>query len=489
MSETRILAGRAVGRYFLHDEIASGGMASIHLGRLQGPVGFSRTVAIKRLHAQYARDPEFVSMFLDEARLAARIQHPNVVATIDVIALGGELFLVMDYIQGETLSRLQRALRERGTKLPLHIGVAIVADALSGLHAAHEATTEQGEPLAIVHRDVSPHNIIVGKDGVARVLDFGIAKAASRSQTTRDGQVKGKLAYMAPEQLKRKRVDRRTDIFAISVVLWEVLTGERLFAADDEGGTVTRILFDPIPPPSAVVSDLPKDIDAIVQKGLERDADKRFATAREMATALEGAIPMARPAEIGAYVEKIAAGVLAERAQRVAEIEGTPSEVGDSVSVVLAREDGGNGDPTGTMQLPADDRTNASQITNLSSVSSIAPRRGKRLVAAAVAVGLASAGGVAWLTLRGGGPEHPTPSAATELPSASALASIPSSSGIALQPPATEDAEAPPATAAKRAQTSHVPHTTPKSKAPTNACDPPFFIDSTGVKRFKPQCV
>jgi serine/threonine protein kinase len=190
-------------------EIAAGGMATVHLGRLLGPVGFSRTVAIKRLHPQYAKDPDFVSMFLDEARVAARIQHPNVVPTLDVVSLEGELFLVMDYVAGESLGRLLRALRDRGPRVPPRIVGSIMTNVLYGLHAAHEARSERGEPLGLIHRDVSPQNVLVGLDGVARVLDFGVAKAAGRVQTTGDGQVKGKLSYMPPEQIAGGEIDRR----------------------------------------------------------------------------------------------------------------------------------------------------------------------------------------------------------------------------------------------------------------------------------------
>src|SRR5262245_3092434 len=179
---------RVVGRYALYGEIASGGMATVHFERLLGPVGFSRTVAIKRLHPQFAKDPEFVSMFLDEARLAARIRHPNVVATLDVVATKGELFLVMEYVQGESLSRLARAVMARGENLPPRIVASIMCGVLHGLHAAHEARDQRGEPLGIVHRDVSPQNVLVGIDGTARVVDFGVAKASGRHQSTRKGK-------------------------------------------------------------------------------------------------------------------------------------------------------------------------------------------------------------------------------------------------------------------------------------------------------------
>ena len=220
-----------VGRYALHHEIASGGMAVVHIGRLMGPVGFARTVAIKRLHPHLAHNPEFVAMFLDEARLAARIRHPNVVSTLDVVATEGELFVVMEYVPGDALARLLFTASSRGESVPLAIASSIMVDVLHGLHAAHEASDERGQPLGLVHRDVSPHNVLVGTDGAAHLIDFGIAKAAGRAQVTREGQLKGKLAYMAPEQLKGSsggaKVDRRADVFAVGTILWEIVTGHR----------------------------------------------------------------------------------------------------------------------------------------------------------------------------------------------------------------------------------------------------------------------
>ncbi|HEX4514731.1 MAG TPA: serine/threonine-protein kinase, partial [Polyangiaceae bacterium] len=225
--------GLALGRYTLFDVIASGGMASVHFGRMIGPAGFARTVAIKRLHPHLAHDAEFATMFLDEARLAARIQHPNVVQTLDVVSHDNELLLVMEYVRGETLSRLLTAARKRKVAIPQRIVSAILIGVLHGLHAAHDAKSEQGMPLEIVHRDVSPQNVLVGADGVVRVVDFGVAKAASRAHSTRDGQIKGKLQYMAPEQLKREGVDRRADVYAVGVMLWECLAARKLFVADD----------------------------------------------------------------------------------------------------------------------------------------------------------------------------------------------------------------------------------------------------------------
>ncbi len=314
-----------IGRYALYDEIAAGGMATVHLGRLLGPVGFSRTVAIKRLHPQFAKDPEFVAMFLDEARLAARIQHPNVVPTLDVVALDHELFLVMEYVQGESLSRVVRASIKREGATPLPIVTTVMAGVLHGLHAAHEAKTEQGEALSIVHRDVSPQNVLVGIDGVPRVLDFGVAKAAHRAQTTRQGQIKGKMAYMAPEQLKSDHVDRRCDVYAAAVVLWEAVTGKRLYHADTDARLLTMILFEPAPSPRTVVPDVNAELERIIMRGLERDRDKRYATAREMALELETCLPVASASAIGGWVERMAGDALTLRARRISDIESSTS--------------------------------------------------------------------------------------------------------------------------------------------------------------------
>jgi serine/threonine-protein kinase len=308
-------------------------MATVHIGRLIGPVGFSRTVAIKRLHPQHAKDPDFVSMFLDEARLAARIRHPNVVGTLDVVALSGELFLVMEYVQGESLARLMKGSRESGRLIPLPILSSMLVGALDGLHAAHEATNDQGEPLGIVHRDVSPHNILVGSDGVARVLDFGVAKAAGRIQTTKDGQLKGKISYMAPEQI-HGTVDRTTDVYALSVVLWEALTGRRLFYAENDAKTLANVMSPKVDPPSRHVPTIPKELDALVLKGLASEPTNRFPTAREMARALQKVIPIAPASDVSDWVEMMAGGTIAARAKRVALIESsTPAAPPDSESM------------------------------------------------------------------------------------------------------------------------------------------------------------
>lgn len=314
---------RRIGRYELFDEFASGGMAAIHFGRLSSDSGFSRVVAIKRLHPQLAKDPEFVGMFVEEARVAGRIQHPNVVAVRDVVRDGDELLLVMDYVHGEPLSSLVRAANALEEPVPPDVAAAIVAMALHGLHAAHEARGDGGARLDIVHRDVSPQNVLVGADGVARVADFGVAKALGRAQHTAEGSLKGKVAYFAPEQLKND-VDRRTDVFAAGVVLWEALLGERLFAADTHWEIVENVLHAELRRPSDVDPAVPAALSDVVMRALSRDRDARFPTARAMAVALEK-VGVATTAAVGEWVERLAGERLKARLEQKAAVEGAPA--------------------------------------------------------------------------------------------------------------------------------------------------------------------
>ena len=312
---------RVFGRYALFGRLAVGGMAMVHLGRLLGQVGFARTVAIKQLLPQFASDPDFVTMFLDETRIAARVRHPNVVATLDVVVDGEEIFLVMDYVEGETLSRLLRTATERQQLLAPAMAVNVVLGALAGLHAAHEATTEQGSPLHLVHRDISPQNVMVGVDGTARVLDFGVAKAVGRAQHTREGEVKGKIAYMAPEQIRGGVIDRRADIYAASVMLWEALTLQRLFRGDTDAERMYQVLQSTPDPPSLHAPDVSPALDAVVLRGLAALPEDRFATAAEMALALEKAVPILPAREVGAWVTDLASASLTRRSNLVEEIE------------------------------------------------------------------------------------------------------------------------------------------------------------------------
>jgi eukaryotic-like serine/threonine-protein kinase len=319
-AEKKASAPLIVGRYALFDELAAGGMATVHLARLLTNDGTGRTVAVKRLHSQYTKDNEFCAMFMDEARLVTRIKHPNCVRTVDVVQTDAGLFLVMEYVHGESLSRLMRTTRERKEPVPPKLIATLVHNALLGLHAAHEVTGDDGKPLNVVHRDVSPQNIIVGIEGVAKVLDFGIAKAAGRMQTTREGQIKGKLAYMAPEQI-RGQVDRRTDVFAAAVCLWEALASRRLHEGLKDVEIVTRVVQGKFVPPSTYASGIPHDLDQIVLKGLAADPKKRYLTAKDMASDIESKIGLVDRAEIARWVEKLAKPTLDKRAAKVAAME------------------------------------------------------------------------------------------------------------------------------------------------------------------------
>jgi len=518
-------AARIIGRYVLYDEMAAGGMATVHYGRLLGPVGFSRTVAIKRLRPQFARDQEFVAMFVDEARLAARIRHPNVVPTLDVVATDGELYLVMDYVQGESLSRLLRASRAKGS-IPTDVVSAIFCGALHGLHAAHEATDEHGKPLGLVHRDVSPQNILVGVEGIPRVLDFGVAMAAGRAQATGQGRIKGKLSYLAPEQI-RGIATRQTDLFATAVSLWEVLTSKRLFQGDTPQQILSQILTTEIPPPTSHAPHLSARIDAIVMRGLERDPDKRYATAREMAIDLEACLGLASPTQVGAWVDSVAHDALAHRAAIVAEIESASSQWSD---VTFA------GPFSGAPSVPAPEsgislnhRSGVSRYESSAAHSLLPPpasddflpgagptsrRWGRRAIALGCALSLGALGVITFFhgarRFASGHPSSASPS--TMMPPGSGAPSVspaapspPSADGPAIE---GSDSVAPTAAAAAAIASASAVATRPpvrgtvdrqapgKAKAPVAApplsadpdCDPPYSLDARGHKIWKDAC-
>jgi serine/threonine protein kinase len=310
-----------VGRYALYGRLAAGGMATVHLGRVLEPDGTSRTVAVKRLHPQFCKDPEFVAMFIDEARLAARIKHPNVVETLDILTMGQELLLVMEYIRGECFSKLLRAARRKNLEPSIGVVGRIASGMLHGLHAAHEARDDNGELLNVVHRDISPQNVMIDADGMVKVLDFGVAKASARIQITRDGQMKGKLSYMSPEQLQGQPVDRRADVFACGVVLWEALTRRRLFVGEDASEVLRKILRDEVPPPSQWMTGLSPEVDQVVLRALSKDPELRYQTAEELAIDVERIIELAPPAEVGAWLDSVAGEILGKRRRLLEEIE------------------------------------------------------------------------------------------------------------------------------------------------------------------------
>jgi serine/threonine-protein kinase len=421
-------------------------MGRIFLGRLVGVAGFSRLVAIKRLHAPFAKDPELVSMLLDEARLAACVRHPNVVQTIDVVEEAGELLLVLEYVHGDSLSRVTRVARAKGEAVPTAITAAICSGLLHGLHAAHEATDARGLALGLVHRDVSPQNVLLGVDGLVRVADFGVAKAAGRMRVTREGEIKGKLAYMAPEQL-RGEASPRSDVFSAGVILWELLANQRLF----EEASSDRV----VPSPREVRPDAPAALSDIALRALRSDPAERFASAREMALAIEQAVPSALPSAVGAWLESLVADELRRRAELSAEADAA-SAVTDVRASLRAPE---RPAPTG--------------------------RRGRRAV---LALGVLTGATVSVSALfsvlgpRGRAPDQ-VATTAPEPPSVIAASSSP--------PPAVEPAavraEPPIHTSAPRpARRGAVGH------APTNRaadCDPPYNLSPSGQRQYKPACL
>ena len=485
-------AERLLGRYVLCDEIASGGMAAVHLGRLVGPVGFARTVAIKRLHPQFAKDPQFVTMFLDEARLAARVRHPNVVPTLDVVAQDGELFLVMEYVHGESLSHLLRVLRLAGKRVPLPVAATLMSGVLQGLHAAHEAKNEHGVPLGIVHRDVSPQNVMVGTDGVARVLDFGVAKAVDQSHTTREGQLKGKLPYMAPEHVRADPITRRTDVFAASVVLWEVLTGQRLFRGETAASLLAQIVEAGAPPPSSIASGISAELDAVVLRGLARDPELRFPTALDMAKALEKAAgSLASQRDVGEWVASVAGERLDQRARRVAEVESVStggvvappaprSQPGPAAPSRPSTETAAAAPPAARTPVPAEPAV-SSQVSSLVVAESLLPnqtrpRRGNVLVLGVLGAIVGCVG--AWIVATWSAPRAGVGAATTTAPSADTAAASASPTAAA-----SADAPSGPAApaAAATADATSAPAASTSSAAPRAKASAPSSAPKAGA--------
>ena len=285
-----------LGRYELCYELGSGGMASVYLARMQGPGGFSKAVAIKRIHPHLTRKKTVTAMFLDEARIASLIDHPNVCSVFDFGEVDDEYFMAMEYLAGDSLAALMRRVcqkpellrSDRWRRAIAHV----IADIGRGLHAAHEVTDEKGQPMGLVHRDVTPHNVFVTYDGAAKLTDFGVAWAKQRITQTTTGALKGKFAYLAPEQIRKKPFDRRADVWSLGVCLWEALAGRRLFRRNDDVETLLAIESGEIPPPSKFVSTIPPELDEIALKALNRDAGKRYESAREMTRSLR-AVPCA----------------------------------------------------------------------------------------------------------------------------------------------------------------------------------------------------
>jgi tRNA A-37 threonylcarbamoyl transferase component Bud32 len=279
--------GPRIGKYRVIRRLAEGGMGEIFLARAGGRGGFEKLVVVKRLHQQRASDREAVKMFMDEARLMATLDHPNIVQVHDFGAEGGADFLTMEYVHGEDLGRIMKASTLARRPLSLELAIGVIAEAAAGLHYAHERKGEDGHPLQIVHRDISPSNILVSYEGSVKVADFGIAKWNRRETETRTGGLKGKIAYMSPEQCRSSKMDLRSDVFSLGILLFELTTGTRLYQGASDFAILEQIVNHDVPRPSSRRAHYPPAIEDIVLRALARDPDKRQQTARELQLALE----------------------------------------------------------------------------------------------------------------------------------------------------------------------------------------------------------
>ena len=312
--------GDKVAGYEVVAELKSGGMATLYMGRRAGMAGFAKHVAIKVIHPHLGKDEKFIDMFLDEARLSARIEHPNVVHVQDLGEEDGMYFMVMEYMNGCSLAQLLRTLAERHRKMSTELAVWLAMRVAAGLHAAHDVTDESGTHLGVVHRDVSPQNVLVAYKGYVKLIDFGIAKAAGRSHQTSTGLLKGKFRYMSPEQAAGKRVDRRTDVYALGVMLWEMLTMRKAFDADNELALLDQVRSPQMVPPSTFAPEVPPELDDAVMYALAVDRDRRPPTAHDFVQALAHAVPEALTVDtpqISELVRTVMAGAIDEDRRRL----------------------------------------------------------------------------------------------------------------------------------------------------------------------------
>jgi serine/threonine-protein kinase len=319
-----IQPGQTLGRYEFLVPIAEGGMASVWAARLKGSRGFSKTVAVKTMLPSVSDDPQFEQMFLDEAQIASRIRHPNVAEILDLGEEEEVLYLVMEWVDGEPLANVRRAAAKQGG-IPRGIAMRMVADAAAGLHGAHEIRDENGQPVGLVHRDISPQNILVTFDGMVKIVDFGVAKAAGRtSGQTTAGQVKGKPPYMSPEQALGEAVDRRTDVFALGIILYQLTTGKHPFRGESDLVTLQNIVSDKsIVPPRAYDKQYPRSLELVVTKALDRRREARFQTCAELEAALEEVfgkeVARTRSEDTGKFMKALFGGRGEERRRALAE--------------------------------------------------------------------------------------------------------------------------------------------------------------------------
>jgi len=446
------------GKYKTLARLGEGGMADVFLTALRGAAGFNKLVVIKRLKAALSRDAEYRAMFLDEARLAARLSHPNVVQTYEVTEAGSVFFMTMEYLDGIPLSRLMRSAAKQGRKIHPNVYAHLCAEALAGLHYAHELCDFDGTPLRIVHRDVSPQNVFVTYDGQVKLVDFGIAKAEVSSSKTQAGILKGKASYMAPEQVVGA-CDRRADLFSMGIVLWELLTGRRLMTGETMAQTLWRVVRDPVERPSTFEPTVNPQLEAIVMRALEREPEVRYQTAQEMRNALvdyiENSGHYVRQQEVADLLKdmfgRLRAQTQAKIKEKMAEIGSQPGsgmlDVGSSGSIriegVGPLSTGTIGNfhlptPVSAMSLKPSDQSDPALVppTAVSATSAGTARRRIRWVGAGLAMVLIGGAGGALLGRKGQTPPPETRMSASVEATAVATAP-PAQSSAAPAPPAT----------------------------------------------------
>jgi serine/threonine-protein kinase len=432
------------GRYQLLKKLATGGMAEIYLARQRGPEGFEKLLVVKRILPHLAENEDFISMFLDEARIAARLNHPNVVQIFDLGAQDDSFFIAMEYIHGEDVRRVWKQAEKQGRPIPTALICRIIIEACAGLDYAHKKVDASGRPLNIVHRDISPQNILVSFEGAVKIVDFGIAKAADQATVTRSGVLKGKYSYMSPEQASGQPIDCRTDIFALGVVLYELLTGTRLFKRATDIQTLNAVTECRVAPPSDINSRIPKSLDAIVMKALAKDRTQRYAEARQLGAELEAwllaeglpsssailaeflqtiyAERLAREQEEGRLLIETADASLADESERD---KATPSQVGGGKATCTgksvvprqskrepaataaerpASRSGPTSKPRSLPQMPPALAAEPPPATEQSLPTQSDGHRGRAVATAAGLVALVGAAVAAGLYAQGGGP-------------------------------------------------------------------------------------
>ena len=449
------------GRYALYDTLGVGAAATVHLGVARGPEVVP--VAIKVLHDRQSREAGAVARLLDEVRLSRHIAHPNVVRVLDFISDGEDTLAVMEYVHGEPLSRLLADVKEGGQRTPVPIAAAIACGVLRGLYAAHVAKDGAGKALELVHRDVTPENILVGADGVARLMDFGVAKAQGRLHATKDGGVKGKLAYLAPEQVGGD-VTARTDLYAAGLVLWEMLVGARVIEGESEPELLVKALDPVIVAPSTRAPGVPPALDAVVLRALCKEPEGRFATGTEQAEAIERAAGgIASPDEVAEWVRVHGGARLAQR--------------DESVRAMLALEAAGPNESASIPYVdgprPSDNGVRGMMVMGLAALAvvSLGLLYNSRASSSATSTsGTSSSGTSSSGTSTSGTADSPTaitPPLVSHVP-------VP-------VPVPVPDPASPSATARPRLR--------PAAHAAPPSCDPPWYLDSHGIKRYDPACV